>query len=442
MKHIIVMVAAAGCAAGASAAPADSVKMEWQDSTYLHVSVPVTAGEGKVKSDFRVMVTPAIVSGEDTLQLRMVEFAGKRNRKYNDRKAVLRNEERGAVYGAGDTVVMDTLVAVEPWMLEGDLSLIMERIREGCCRTDSMGGEKVAETHYERPFVPEDVDTVMPVLSVADLIAQREPALIPIEQYEPFDKNVPLRRRKGALFIHFHQNKTSIEMGYKGNGDVLERIVDMMERIEQDTLSKVVKVVIIGQASPEGSVAFNERVAGGRAEALRKYIEERVELKEAEYEVINAGEAWADLKDAIEETTTAQLAERDEFLRIIEENEDVNVREQKMRAMGAAFDRLRSMFVDQRNAGYIQVYYEAVPDTAGETINRAVQMVREQRYAEARGLLEPLKDERKWNTLAVAYYMTGETERAMECFAKAAAQGNEEAKRNLEAIKELKERKR
>ena len=323
-------------------------------------------------------------------------------------------------------------------MLEGDIALIIERIREGCCRTDSMKAERLAETRYEEPFVPEDVDTVMPILSVADLIAQREPALIPIEQYEPFDKNVPLRRRKGALYIHFHQNKTSIDMDYMGNADVLSRIVDMMERIERDTISKVVRVVIVGQASPEGSVAFNERVAGGRAEALREYITRHVELKDAEYEVINAGEAWADLKDAIEESTVEQLPERDEFLRIIRENDDVNVREQKMRAMGAAFDRLRSMFVDQRNAGYIQVYYEAVPDKGAETINRAVQMVREKRYAEARDLLEPLDDDRKWNTLAVSYYMTGDTDRAMECFARAAADGNAEAQRNIDAIRALK----
>ena len=436
IRHTLLLAAALVSAAGVAAAATDTVGLIWQDSTYLRAVFPVTAG-GEVKSDFRIIAVPSLVSEGDTLQLSSVEFAGKRNRKYNDRAAVLRREERAAVHTPQDTVRFDTLVAVEPWMLEGDIALIIERIREGCCRTDSMKAERLAETRYEEPFVPEDVDTVMPILSVADLIAQREPALIPIEQYEPFDKNVPLRRRKGALYIHFHQNKTTIDMDYMGNADVLSRIVDMMERIERDTISKVVRVVIVGQASPEGSVAFNERVAGGRAEALREYITRHVELKDAEYEVINAGEAWADLKDAIEESTVEQLPERDEFLRIIRENPDVNVREQKMRAMGAAFDRLRSMFVDQRNAGYIQVYYEAVPDKGAETINRAVQMVREKRYAEARDLLEPLDDDRKWNTLAVSYYMTGDPDKAMACFERAAADGNAEAQRNIDAIRKL-----
>ncbi len=436
VRHTLLLAAALVSAAGVAAAATDTVGLTWQDSTYLRAVFPVTAG-GEVKSDFRIIAVPSLVSEGDTLQLSSVEFAGKRNRKYNDRAAVLRREERAAVHTPQDTVRFDTLVAVEPWMLEGDIALIIERIREGCCRTDSMKAERLAETRYEEPFVPEDVDTVMPILSVADLIAQREPALIPIEQYEPFDKNVPLRRRKGALYIHFHQNKTTIDMDYMGNADVLSRIVDMMERIERDTISKVVRVVIVGQASPEGSVPFNERVAGGRAEALREYITRHVELKDAEYEVINAGEAWADLKDAIEESTVEQLPERDEFLRIIRENPDVNVREQKMRAMGAAFDRLRSMFVDQRNAGYIQVYYEAVPDKGAETINRAVQMVREKRYAEARDLLEPLDDDRKWNTLAVSYYMTGDPDKAMACFERAAADGNAEAQRNIDAIRKL-----
>ena len=57
--------------------------------------------------------------------------------------------------------------------------------------------------------------------------------------------------------------------------------------------------------------------------------------------------------------------------------------------------------------------------------------------AEARDLLEPLDDDRKWNTLAVSYYMTGDPDKAMACFERAAADGNAEAQRNIDAIRKL-----
>lgn len=57
-----------------------------------------------------------------------------------------------------------------------------------------------------------------------------------------------------------------------------------------------------------------------------------------------------------------------------------------------------------------------MPDKGAEAINRAVALVREGRDTEAVTLLEPLADERKWNTLGVAYFKTGRRAEAVECF--------------------------
>ena len=195
------------------------------------------------------------------------------------------------------------------------------------------------------------------------------------------------------------------------------------------------KVVIVGLASIEGSVAFNEHLAGRRAEVLKDYLDARVDMPDGVYEVVGAGEAWADLRDVIAES---DLDERQELLQIIDNTPDENLREQRIRKLngGRPYQYLKqSVFADQRNSGYIRAYYEAVPDKGAEAINRAVALVREGRDAEAVTLLEPLDDGRKWNTLGVAYFKTGRRTEAVECFERAVKAGDSEAAGNLKGVR-------
>lgn len=418
----------------AMALPTDSIRIVWQDSTQLHISFPLNAGDARPGSDYRLFITPRLCSASgDTLSLGTVEFAGTRNRKYNDRAAHLSGQTRSTVYRADETMTYQATVPVEPWMKQGELTLSLSREREGCCNAETLPAQTLATTRYVRPFVPMP-QLLAPRLSVAEQIAKREAILRPIEEYRPYNPAIPLRKMKGALYVHFPINKSTLREDYMDNRETLDKIVSMMQRIQADSTSSVAKIVIIGLASPEGPVAFNNRLAANRAEALRRYVNERVPMPDSIYEVVNGGEAWADLRDVIDES---DLAEREEMLRIIDQTPDVNRRERLLRSLnsGKPYRYLaQNVFVSQRNSGYIQVYYEAVPDTGAETINRAVTLIESKQYQAAADLLQPLGDERKWNTLGVAYFMLGRKQQAQECFQKAVELGNEEAKRNLEEM--------
>lgn len=416
------------------ALPTDSIRIVWQDSTQLHISFPLNAGDARPGSDYRLFVTPRLCSASgDTLSLGTVEFAGTRNRKYNDRAAHLSGQTRPTVYRADETMTYQATVPVEPWMKQGELTLSLSREREGCCNAETLPAQTLATTRYVRPFVPMP-QLLAPRLSVAEQIAKREAILRPIEEYRPYNPAIPLRKMKGALYVHFPINKSTLREDYMDNRETLDKIVSMMQRIQADSTSSVAKIVIIGLASPEGPVAFNNRLAANRAEALRRYVNERVPMPDSIYEVVNGGEAWADLRDVIDES---DLAEREEMLRIIDQTPDVNRRERLLRSLngGKPYRYLaQNVFVSQRNSGYIQVYYEAVPDTGAETINQAVTLIESKQYQAAADLLQSLGDERKWNTLGVAYFMLGRKQQAQECFQKAVELGNEEAKRNLEEM--------
>ena len=76
-----------------------------------------------------------------------------------------------------------------------------------------------------------------------------------------------------------------------------------------------------------------------------------------------------------------------------------------------------------------------MPDSAAAVINRASLLLRGERYAEALEMLRTVEnDERAQNALGVALYMTGDKQEALCRFRRAAALGNEDARRNIEQL--------
>lgn len=414
---------------------AQECSLSWQDSTRLTVDMPLTVQGVKLSTNHRLIVRPFLCAADgQELELPALEFSGKQSKKYFDRKAVLDKTERRAVYAPGDTVHYHETVTVEPWMRRSHLTLVLLRELEDCCDITPMESRNLASTQYAAPRF----DPVLPHISVAEQIAVREPMLIPMSEYKPFNPDLPLRRMKDALYVHFPVNKSDLLEDFRENKETLARILDMVKRIEADTLSAVKKIRIVGLASPEGPYEFNVRLSHDRAQALKDYIvEQGVTLPEKSYELIAAGEAWADLRDVLQES---DLEDKDELLKIIDETKDVNRREELLRRHngGKSYRYLtQSVFADQRNSGYIQVYYEAVPDKGALTINRAAALIREGKSREAVSLLKPLDDSRKWNTLGAALYHSGEKAEALDAFRKAAENDNPGAEENLKALEKM-----
>lgn len=443
-KHTIIakgLLLAALCIAPLSdmlANQADVVKdarIEWFGSERLKVSFPISVGDVKLSTNDRVVVKPVLRSAEgEEMALPMLEFAGKQNKKYFDRKAALDKTERLAVYAPDDTVDYVQEIAVEPWMRKSDLKVVMLRDFEDCCSVTPIAPVTVAQTRYVEPVKP-TFDPIIPHISVAERLAETNPIMTPMDQYEPYNPDVPLRKMKNALFVHFHVNKANIDTTYRENKATLHRILDLIAQVNADTLSEVKKVRIIGLASPEGPVKFNQKLSEKRALALKDYLfDNGAELDEDAIELIAGGEAWADLLDVIAES---DLEGRDELLKQLRNAEDPNNREVLLRRhnSGKSYRYLvQSVFADQRNSGYIQVYYEAVVDTAANTINEAVGLLQQGKAAEAAAMLEPLDDNRKWNAYGSSLYMLDRKQEALEAFKKGVEWKNDGAEENLKAI--------
>lgn len=395
-------------------------------------------------SDYANIITPMLCGSKDTLRLDPIIVEGKRYARKAHRTAKLKHLVESNHYTVKNmpdseprTLVVRTSTS-QKWLLNEPVTLCVLTEREGCCKVETLSVACTDAVQYvapKKPFKPFFAD-VEDNTGVAGALAKDNLVLEHISKYRPYDTSRILRKEKGMLYVHFPVNKTDLRRDFRDNAPILDKIVEITRQIMADTTSRVEKIQVIGLASVEGTQRHNVQLSKGRAEALKRYVQERVNTPDDLYECISGGEAWTELRDQINDTPSEY---REQMLDIIDNESDLDRREAKLKALGRgkAFAYLReNILSDQRNSGYIRIYYNYVPDAAAATINQASQLLRQERYAEALQMLRTVQnDERAQNALGVALHMTGDEASALRCFERAAANGNAEAKRNLEQLK-------
>ena len=298
-----------------------------------------------------------------------------------------------------------------------------------------------------KPFVP----VLSPVADNTGLAGQlqKDNAVIAhISEYRPYDRTRILRKEKGALFVHFDLGKSQLNANYRDNRAVLDRIVDITRQIMADSTSSVKKIQLVGLASVDGNPATNERLALNRALSLQHYIQQEVTVPDSLFETVGGGEAWADFRDHLNDLASGPVLDGSavesslrQAIAIIDNEPDDIAKERKLRRLngGKTWKYIQEHILkDQRNSGYIRIYYDYVPDKAAATINEASELLTTDCgdcHREALRLLQTVRnDERAQNALGTALWLCGQKDEALDCFRRAAANGNADAVKNLNAL--------
>lgn len=303
------------------------------------------------------------------------------------------------------------------------------------------------EEPQPEPFEPV-VRAVPDFTGRAGQLQKENPVLAHVSQYRPYDRTRILRRDKDALYVHFPLAKSVLRTDFRDNASVMERIVDITRQIMADTASSVKVIQIIGLASIEGPIAGNEKLATNRALALQHYVQDQLQIPDSLFDTVGGGEAWAEFRDQLEEVVNdstvrngAPVEELRQALAIIDAERNADVRERKLRRMngGRTWKYIKEHILsDQRNSGYVRIYYDYVPDKAAKIINEASQLLTNDcsdcHHEALRLLLTVRSDERALNALGTAYWLCGQQQEALECFRQAAARGNADAQENLRRI--------
>lgn len=127
--------------------------------------------------------------------------------------------------------------------------------------------------------------------------------------------------------VYYVVNEDEIRPAYLDNEENLLEI----RRILSGP-ANVRNIVVVGAASPEGPEKYNEQLAQRRAESFVKLILEVCPSAEGKIEVVNIGENWDGLRDAVNENQTLSQEQKEEVLSIIDNNSTPARKEAQLRA--------------------------------------------------------------------------------------------------------------
>lgn len=302
---------------------------------------------------------------------------------------------------------------------------------------------------YFRPEMP----AVQFHKGVAGTLEKDHSVLRPSSEYQPYTPDRILRKEANPLFVFFELGKSVLlrefdepaatgDGAHRNNGPVLDEIIDITSKVLADTTSSVTKIQIVGFASVEGSPRHNQALSEARALALQHYIQERLPIRDDMFDTVGGSAAWTEFRDVVNDLLLegggGDLNEEQlrSILELIDSETDLARREAKLKK-SAYYKTLRNNILsDQRNSGYLRIYYDCAPDENARRINEAIQMLEDHRYSEALEALEALQDDpRALNAYASALYWNGRDAEAMEAYRKA-AEHDETAARNLKQMEE------
>ena len=232
------------------------------------------------------------------------------------------------------------------------------------------------------------------------------------------DKYVTVTDRS---YIRFHVGRTEVVDTLGDNRRELDKITDLMRRIVGQEEFCVDVMTLTATASPEGRYTANERLARGRAEALKRYLVKRYGQRiDTMLTVRWVAEDWEELVRLIK--GSRELPQRDEILALIALEKNPDRREQLIRKRfpkeyayikAQIYPRLRAVTCryDLRRKGMVKdTIHTTEPDM---TYARGVELLQKRKYARALYILDGYNDR---NTV-VAHLSMDHNERALEVLA-------------------------
>ncbi len=270
----------------------------------LFISMDIDVSALKVKSNREVIFTPALADDDNTLSLPAVMIAG-RNRYYHHLRNNKLRPATTELYRRSDISVVEyrTVVPYEKWMNTARLVTLNEICG---CSDETLAGEN-------EPLLALQLE---PKVFVPDFVYIRPKAEPKINVLE------------GSAFIDFPVNRTEIHENYRRNPVELQKILHTIDAVRNDADTRIIALIIKGYASPESPYSNNERLAKGRTQTLKEYVQRQYNFPESIISTDYEPEDWAGLERAVE---NSDLQNRDAILALIRSNMEPDAKEGKIK---------------------------------------------------------------------------------------------------------------
>lgn len=233
---------------------------------YLITNLYFDFSDINLKKNRQVVITPIIINGYHYKELTSITVAG-RNRWHTIKR---NHEENGLILKSwGKNRILNyeysDSIPFEEWMFKATLILKYQVI--GCTSCPKEDGEfAIAET-----FIQEDNYSTPDFIYVV-----------------PEEEQIKRREISARAYIDYPVNLTEIIPDFKRNPIELGKIKATLDSIRNDEDISVLSLHITGYASPEGEYDNNLRLAKGRTESLKNYVQKLsnfpLEIITTEYE--------------------------------------------------------------------------------------------------------------------------------------------------------------
>ena len=300
----------------------------------MDITIPA---DMQISSDRMMTLTPIIQSEDGSANKTLPEVVvyGRRREIVNEREGnipkdafeVLRRQK-----GVEQTINYTARVPFEEWMNGASLELLADLC--GC-------GNHVQQ---------EEKAIVMPIHLVRYVIQPHIAFVTPVAE------EIKARAEEGKAFLDFPVNKTTIYPEYRGNPGELQKIRATIDLVKNDANTQITEIDIEGYASPEGSYKNNERLAKGRSEALKQYVQSLYHFEGDIVKVNSIPEDWQGLLNYI---SNSSFAKKNEMLETLNNDKlSYDARELRLRTIdGQAYSTLlKECYPALRHSDYVVRY--------------------------------------------------------------------------------------
>lgn len=247
-----------------------------------------------LKSNLEVILTPELRDMEGNIRKLPEIWVVGRNRYYYRMRNDSVAESRYFFRRKGtSTILYETSLPYEAWMRQADL-MINEDVC-GCGKLLLSDDDMLVGS-----FVP-------PLVYVAP----------PIEA-------VKTRSISGSAFIDFPVSQTVIYPEYRDNPAELQKIHRTIDVMKSDPNTRITAISIKGFASPESPYDNNTRLAKGRTQALKEYVQELYDFPSEIFTTSYEPEDWEGLEKYVR---ASDLEDKEEILTWIAKEMDPDKKE-------------------------------------------------------------------------------------------------------------------
>lgn len=437
----------------------------------VSVSVDIRLDGMRLDRQQSVRLVPVLVSADGTRQQELVPvlIEGKVRSKVTDRKLALGElqEEEGMIRlkranGEEQTVAYQTVTPYAPWMVNGRLEV--RGYITGCAQC-SEGDE---------------------ILTAGEVLPYREPVFALAPAMQPAEEEVKRRAENKSARLEYRRDSYAVLPEYRTNRAELESVQRSFALLKENPNLTVTGIYITGYASPEGSMAYNEKLSQRRAQTFADYVQKHnKDLPKDLWHVAWKGEDWdgfvaqvaqaegwparAKVQEAIAqcndnidacEWKIRQQLSADDYRYLIDElyaplrrndyrieytvrnftpEEARQILETRPDLLSAAEMQRVADSYSRDTDGYRKALDTALrtyPDNVALRYNAALAAVNTGRYTEAITLLKDTQDGASLNLLGVAYYKNGDKRQAEQAFRRAVQAGYAPAEESAAKVKE------